>query len=209
MYGSYFLILLLSMVIAVHSSHDRVVQQLRRMITTALDDDLNDDTNDTLVEQLSQILRDEEGFRLVNRERRSIPADEFDRTFVDGSGDPLEDEESPHPPFYSNMSIIAFTLVGSCASFICPISFPSINPKFLSLIIHVYGVHSSPSGRILMGVFDKQYAFSSALFRVLFRENSNDDSLSLSLLSLPSDKAFVEENSAQCLFLVCPSSSSS
>lgn len=106
MFGSYFLIALCSAVlITVQSSNDRVVQQLRRMISTALDDELNDETNDTFVEQLSQILGDEEGFRLVNRERRSMPTDEFD-----GSGDPLDDEESP-PPFYSNMSIIAFTMV--------------------------------------------------------------------------------------------------
>ena len=112
MYGSYFLLLLCSaVVITGHSSNDRVVQQLRRMISTALDDELNDDTNETFVEQLSQILRDEEGFRLVNRERRSMPTDEFDRTFVDGSGDALDDEEPPPPPFFSNMSIVAFTMV--------------------------------------------------------------------------------------------------
>jgi hypothetical protein len=108
------LILIISMLILpIHASNDRIVQQLQHMIHTALEDDRIDDNNGLLVEELSRILQDDEGFRMVNdRERRSMSDDDIDPTlnsYVDGSGDLADPDE--HSPFYSNMSIIAFTMV--------------------------------------------------------------------------------------------------
>ena len=57
------------------------------------------------------LLEDEEGFRLVDGERRSIFANDDEAHVFDGSGQMMVDEDLP--PIYSNMSVIAFTLV-SC-----------------------------------------------------------------------------------------------
>jgi hypothetical protein len=95
---------------------DPIVRNLKRIVDTALQDDASDDiNNELLIEELSRILEQEEGFRIIDRKQRSIYPTGDDQTRIfDGSGDSLEDEELP--PFYSNMSIVAFTMV-SCFSF--------------------------------------------------------------------------------------------
>lgn len=89
------------------SSNNRILRNLKQIVNTALEQDTPDDiNNDLLIEQLSQILEQEEGFRIADRKQRSVYS--TDEIF-DGSGDLLEDENLP--PFYSNMSINTFTLV--------------------------------------------------------------------------------------------------
>jgi hypothetical protein len=91
------------------SSNNRIVRNLKHIVDTALQQDTSDDiNNDLLIEQLTQILEQEEGFQIVDRKQRSIyPTDNI----YDGSGDVFEDEDEDLPPFYSNMSIIQFTMV--------------------------------------------------------------------------------------------------
>jgi hypothetical protein len=90
------------------SSNNRIVRDLKRIVDTALQEDASDDiNNDLLIEQLSEILEQEEGFRIVDHQQRS---NDKQTMIFDGSGDDiLEDKDLP--PFYTNMSIIAFTMV--------------------------------------------------------------------------------------------------
>ena len=94
------------------SSNNRIVRNLKRIVDTALQRDTSDDLhNDRLIEQLSEILEQEEGFRIVDRKRREIyPNNADEASIFDGSGDLFDDDL---PPFYSNMSIVAFTMVRS------------------------------------------------------------------------------------------------
>ena len=106
MYVSLLLIILINClctIVLTSSSNNRIVRDLKRIVDTALDDDTSDDiNNDLLVEQLSQILEQEEGFRIVDHQQRS---DLQSNLIFDGSGD----EELP--TIYTNISIIAFTTV--------------------------------------------------------------------------------------------------
>jgi hypothetical protein len=92
----------------VNSSNNRIIQNLKHIVDTALENDLYD--NDLLIQQLSQILEEEEGFRIVNHTNQSIKICDIE-TFIDGSGDIIKDDELP--PFYSNMSVITVTIVSS------------------------------------------------------------------------------------------------
>ncbi len=93
------------------SSNNRIVRNLKHIVDAALQQDTSDDINDELlIEQLSRILEQEEGFRVVDRKQRPMNFMDDDGTEVfDGSGDIIHDE--PLPPVYSNMSIIAITMV--------------------------------------------------------------------------------------------------
>jgi hypothetical protein len=93
------------------SSNNRIIRNLKHIVDTALQQDTSDDiNNELLIEQLSQILEQEEGFRVVDRKHRSIYPTNDDQTRIfDGSGDIIEDKDLPL--FYSNTSIIAFTMV--------------------------------------------------------------------------------------------------
>ncbi|CAF4178681.1 unnamed protein product, partial [Rotaria sp. Silwood2] len=95
---------------------DPIVRNLKHIVDTALQDDTsNDIDNDFLIEQLSQILQQEEGFRIADRKQRSIYSTGDDDTgMFDGSGD-LESEELP--PVYSNMSIVTFTMGTTTTAF--------------------------------------------------------------------------------------------
>jgi hypothetical protein len=89
------------------SSNNRIVRDLKRIVDTALDDDTSDDiNNDLLIEQLSQILEQEEGFRIVDHQQRFNAQPNM---IFDGSGDTSVEDELPI--IYSNISIIAFTMV--------------------------------------------------------------------------------------------------
>ncbi len=95
-------------IVLTSSSNNRIVRDLKRIVDTALQQDTTDDiNNDLLIEQLSQILEQEEGFRIVDHQQRS---DEQSTMIFDGSGDPFVEDEKL-PIFYSNISIIAFTMV--------------------------------------------------------------------------------------------------
>lgn len=91
------------------SSNNRILRNLKRIVNTALEQETSDDiNNDLLIEQLSQILEQEEGFRIADRKQRSLyTTDEV----YDGSGDRPLDVVSPST--FSNLSIITFTLVRS------------------------------------------------------------------------------------------------
>jgi hypothetical protein len=93
------------------SSNNRIVRNLKHIVNAALQQDTSDDINDELlIEQLSRILEEEEGFRIVDRKQRPIDSiDDYETEIFDGSGDIIKDE--PLPPVYSNMSIIAITMV--------------------------------------------------------------------------------------------------
>ncbi|CAF3656194.1 unnamed protein product [Rotaria sp. Silwood1] len=95
---------------------DPIVRNLKHIVDTALQDDTsNDIDNKFLIEQLSRILEQEEGFRIADRKQRSIYSTSDDNTRIfDGSGD-LESEELP--PVYSNMSIVAFTMGTTTTAF--------------------------------------------------------------------------------------------
>jgi len=96
------------------STNNRIVRNLKRIVDTAFQQDTSDDiNNELLIEQLSRILEQEEGFRIVDRKQRSIYRTGVDggRIF-DGSGDIIEDVDLP--PVYTNMSIVTFTLVSCC-----------------------------------------------------------------------------------------------
>jgi len=90
----------------INSSNNRIIENLKHIINSALENDLSD--NDLLIQQLSQILEEEEGFRIINHTNQSIKTSDIE-TFIDGSGEFIEDEELPI--FYSNMSLITFTIV--------------------------------------------------------------------------------------------------
>lgn len=91
------------------TSNERIVRNLQRIVDTALQTETSDEVNnDQLVRQLTAILEDEEGFRLVDRPIRSLA--DNDQDIYDGSGD--------LPPFYSNMSIITFTMVRRRTNFL-------------------------------------------------------------------------------------------
>lgn len=93
-------------IIFVNSSNNRIIENLKQIVDTALENDIPD--NDLLIQKLSQILEEEEGFRIVNHTNQSFQ--NFDmNTFIDGSGDFIDDEELPI--FYSNMSIFTVTIV--------------------------------------------------------------------------------------------------
>jgi len=94
-----------------NSSSNRIIRNLKHIVDTAFQQDTVDDiSNELLIEQLSQILEQEEGFQIVDRKKRSLyPIDDDQTRIFDGSGDIIEDEDLP--PFYSNMSIITFTMV--------------------------------------------------------------------------------------------------
>lgn len=95
------------------TSNERIVRNLQRIVDTALQTETSDEVNnDQLVRQLTAILEDEEGFRLVDRPIRSLT--DNDQDIYDGSGD--------LPPFYSNMSIITFTMVRRRTNFLFPSS---------------------------------------------------------------------------------------
>jgi hypothetical protein len=99
-----------------NNKNDRIVRNLKRIVDTAFQQDTSDDiNNELLIEQLSRILEQEEGFRIVDRKQRAIYRTGVDggRIF-DGSGDIIEGEDLP--PVYTNMSIVTFTLV-SCYCF--------------------------------------------------------------------------------------------
>ena len=81
-------------------------------------DAAEDATGEDFMAQLSRILEYDEGFRLGDRHRRSIFSpddgddDEGETNFFDGSGDMIDDDLAP---VFSNMSIIAITMVSSLA----------------------------------------------------------------------------------------------
>ncbi|CAF1148680.1 unnamed protein product [Rotaria sordida] len=95
---------------------DPIVRNIKHIVDEALQDDTsNDIDNEFLIEQLSRILEQEEGFRLDDRKQRSIYSTNNDEIGIfDGSGD-LESEELP--PVYSNMSIVAFTMGTTTTAF--------------------------------------------------------------------------------------------
>ena len=85
------------------ATNDRIVRNLQRIVDTALQAESSDEVkNEDLIKQLSAILEEEEGFRVVDRPIRSV------ERIYDGSGDDVSDDL---PPFYTNMSIITFTMV--------------------------------------------------------------------------------------------------
>lgn len=66
----------------------------------------DDEHNQIFLEQLNELLQNDEGFEIIpDRERRSIDDQAF---IVDGSGD-FSDEEIP--PVFTNLSIVAITMV--------------------------------------------------------------------------------------------------
>ena len=93
------------------TTNNRIIQNLKHIVNTALEQDTSDDiNNDLLIEQLSQILEHEEGFQIIDRKQRSLYSNnDNQRETFDGSGDIIDDENLP--PFYSNISIVAFTMV--------------------------------------------------------------------------------------------------
>jgi hypothetical protein len=92
--------LLLYLISLVNSSD--LIESLKHIVDNAIE---NDSYDDLLLEQLTQILEEEEGFRIVNQSTRNFNPE----IFIDGSGDWIDHEEQP--PFYANLSIITFTIV--------------------------------------------------------------------------------------------------
>lgn len=94
---------------------DPIVRSLKHIVDKALQDDTPDDIdNESLIEQLSQIIEQEEGFRIADRKQRSLRfTGDDDSDVFDGSGDIVGDNL---PPFYSNMSIVTFTMVSHISS---------------------------------------------------------------------------------------------
>lgn len=90
---------------------DRVFDQLQKLIDAASDDE----HNEIFLEQLTELLRNEEGLELVpERERRAI--DDRPSWTVDGSGDYSDEEDLP--PMLTNLSIVAFTMVSRSFFFV-------------------------------------------------------------------------------------------
>jgi hypothetical protein len=94
-----------------NNNNNRIVRNLKHIVDTAIQQDTSDDiNNELLIEQLSRILEQEEGFRIVDRKQRSIiPTGDDGNMIFDGSGDIIGDGEVP--TFYANMSVIALTMV--------------------------------------------------------------------------------------------------
>ena len=90
---------------------DPIVRNLKHIVDTALQQDASEDlNNELLIEQLSRILEEEEGFRLNDRHKRSIyPIGQDETTIFDGSGDALESKDLP--PLYPNMTLVTMTMV--------------------------------------------------------------------------------------------------
>jgi hypothetical protein len=92
---------------------DPIARRLRNIVDAA-----DDATGEDFMAQLSRILEHDEGFRLGDRHRRSIFSpdddddDEVETDLFDGSGDMIDDDLAP---VFSNMSIIAFTMVSCLA----------------------------------------------------------------------------------------------
>ena len=91
------------MIIFVHSTNNRLIDNLKRLVDTAIEKNyLDENSNDLLIEQLTRILEEEEGLRVDNQTIKHVD-------LVDGSGELMEDQD--YPPFYANMSIITITIV--------------------------------------------------------------------------------------------------
>lgn len=94
------------------TSNDRIVRNIQRIVDTALQTETSDEVNnEDLIRQLTAILENEEGFRIVDRPIRSVG--DNNQGIYDGSGDMPDDL----PPFNANMSIITFTMVRSSSFF--------------------------------------------------------------------------------------------
>lgn len=102
---SFFLLNLSLVIFGINASNDRIIENLKQIVDAAREQDLNDENyNQLLIAQLSEIIEEEEGFRIVNQTKY------FDQnSFIDGSGDLIDDEQQPI--FYANMSIITIPLV--------------------------------------------------------------------------------------------------
>ena len=90
---------------------DPIVRNLKHIVDTAFQQDASEDlNNELLIGQLSRILEQQEGFRLNDRQKRSMyPIGEDETPIFDGSGDVLENKDLP--PFYSNMTLVTITMV--------------------------------------------------------------------------------------------------
>ena len=93
------------MIFGINPSNDRIIENLKQIVDAAREQDLNDENyNQLLIAQLSEIIEEEEGFRIVNQTKY------FDmNSFIDGSGGLIDEEQ--HPIFYANMSIITIPIV--------------------------------------------------------------------------------------------------
>ena len=90
----------------VNCSNNRILKGLKTIVDTASENDLSDEY---LIERLSRILEEDEGFRMVHQLNQSMQ--HFDlENFIDGSGELIESEEE-QPAFHANLSIITFTIV--------------------------------------------------------------------------------------------------
>jgi len=100
--------------------HHGILNQLQKLIDAASDDK----PNEIFLEQLTELLRNEEGLELISeRDKRSI--DDRSSWTVDGSGDFGDEEDIP--PIMTNLSIVAFTMGPSTTAFtkFTPQSYPS------------------------------------------------------------------------------------
>ncbi|UJR09447.1 hypothetical protein I4U23_013686 [Adineta vaga] len=97
---------------------DPIVRNLKHIVDSALQQDTSDDiNNELLIEELSRILEREEGFRLNDRQQRSIhPIDEDQTRIFDGSGDDIS-EDKDLPPLYSNMTLVTITMGSTTTAF--------------------------------------------------------------------------------------------
>ena len=143
MYPAVFLVVFVYATIVGHSSANHaLVRTLRRLI----DEHLSEENNDVLVEQLSRILQDEDGYRLADRHRRATDLDAASsETSMDGSGDLYEPESDT--PFPFNISVVAFTMV---ITYAC---------ETISLTLKKFSRGSSIASRELRasGIFDTQH----------------------------------------------------
>ncbi|CAF4939653.1 unnamed protein product [Rotaria socialis] len=128
---------------------DPIVRSLKRIVDTALQEDAPEDIdNDSLIEQLSQILEQEEGFRIADHKPRSMYQTGEDESSVpDGSGDFIGDEKLPS--FYSNIELFKNYLAGidSCNIFGCNLIFFS-EIKCFCKNSHMSSGHISVSCRV-------------------------------------------------------------
>lgn len=99
----------MSMILGIN---ERMIENLKEIIDAARERDLNDEnSNQFLIAQLSEIIADEEGFRIVNQTKY------FDiDTSIDGSGDLIDHDEEQQPIFYANMTIITIPFVSQILS---------------------------------------------------------------------------------------------
>lgn len=112
------------MILILVISASRLTEHIEHLVHTELDDDYENDEN--FIRKLVQVLGDE-GLDLNHRQRRSAKDNDYNDNedyqmnqnfspYVDGSGDEIEHENVP--PFYSNMSIVSFTIVSmNCSTF--------------------------------------------------------------------------------------------